>query len=397
MSAARIALAPTGAMGAPRGMDRRGGGSAPRRASGDSSSGANAWVLGQRPSVVARPTHSHRAVSPRAIAASLAPDGPDKQSDGGAGRPEVSESGSVGEVLAVFTVELGLMAMGIVDTLMVGHVGEAALAAASLGGITTWLVIITTSGSVGSLDPLSSQAHGAGDAGAVATYLRHGVRAATFLSLLGGAVMQTAHPIFVALGQPAAHAAAASQYCHTEAWGILPILLFQTFRLSLAGTNKFAALVAAVTAANVVNVTLNKIFIDGVTVGSFAGLPGFQIQGYGLVGAAWSTVFSRWTLFFLILWFAAKPLAERKALQSVKLALTVNPFSKKIREDWVGALDVLRRGAAIGAQMFVEFGAFAAMSLMAGRCGVVHAAGHAIIQVSFPTHHVPPLRLPIPD
>ena len=146
-----------------------------------------------------------------------------------------------------------------------------------------------------------------------------------------------------------------------------------------------------------VNVTLNKIFIDGVTVGSFAGLPGFQIQGYGLVGAAWSTVFSRWTLFFLILWFAAKPLAERKALQSVKLALTVNPFSKKIREDWVGALDVLRRGAAIGAQMFVEFGAFAAMSLMAGRCGVVHAAGHAIIQVSFPTHHVPPLRLPIPD
>ena len=42
----------------------------------------------------------------------------------------------------VFLVEFGLIAMGVVDTLMVGHVGESALAAACLGGTTTWLVMI---------------------------------------------------------------------------------------------------------------------------------------------------------------------------------------------------------------------------------------------------------------
>ena len=59
----------------------------------------------------------------------------------------------------VFLVEFGLIAMGVVDTLMVGHVGESALAAACLGGTTTWLVMITAIGLLGALDPLLSLIH----------------------------------------------------------------------------------------------------------------------------------------------------------------------------------------------------------------------------------------------
>ena len=65
----------------------------------------------------------------------------------------------------MFLVEFGLIAMGVVDTLMVGHVGEAALAAACLGGTTTWLVMITAIGLLGALDPLTSQAFGAEELG----------------------------------------------------------------------------------------------------------------------------------------------------------------------------------------------------------------------------------------
>ena len=325
-------------------------------------------------------------MSPSAIAGISAADGSIDSKES-----ESEGSGSIGETLAVFTVELGLMAMGIVDTLMVGHVGEAALAAASLGGTATWLVIITSMGFVGSLDPLTSQAHGAGDTQAVINYLRHGIRAATVLAVLSSFVMLGAHNIFTLAGQPAAHAAAASQYCRTEAWGILPILLFQTCRLSLAGTNKFSALVWAITLANACNVALNKIFIDGVNVESFLGLPGIAIEARGLRGAAWATVASRWILFTLLAWFARKPLAERQALQSVTLALTANPFAQRVRDDWRGAWEVLRRGAFIGGQMFAEFGAFASMSLIAGRCGTVHAAGHAIIQCLTDVSYVIPL------
>ena len=333
-----------------------------------------------------RNSGSRRLVSPRAIAGG-APDesfeiSAEKDSEG---------SGSLAETLAVFTVELGLMAMGIVDTLMVGHVGEAALAAASLGGTATWLVIITTMGFVGSLDPLTSQAHGAGDAQAVINYLRYGVRAAVILAIFGSFAMNGALWVFTLCGQPPAHAAAAAHYCHTEAWGILPILLFQTFRLSLAGTNKFAALVWAIACANASNVFLNKIFIDGALVPGVLGFPAFTIEAHGLQGAAWATVASRWILLTLLVWFARKPLAERQALTSVRLALASHPFGRAAREDWRGAWDVLRRGGAIGAQMFVEFGAFAGMSLIAGRCGTVHAAGHAIIQCLTDVSYVIPL------
>ena len=333
-----------------------------------------------------RDAGSRRLVSPPAVAAGASGENLEissgKDSEG---------SGSLGETLAVFTVELGLMAMGIVDTLMVGHVGEDALAAASLGGTATWLVIITTMGFIGSLDPLTSQAHGAGDAQAVINCLRHGVHAAVVLAVFGSFIMNGALWVFTLCGQPPAHAAAAAHYCHTEAWGILPILLFQTFRLSLAGTNKFSALVWAIACANAVNVALNKVFIDGAFVPSVLGFPAFMIEAHGLHGAAWATVASRWILFTLLVRFARKPLAERHALTSVRLALASNPFGRAAREDWRGAWEVLRRGWAIGAQMFVEFGAFAGMSLIAGRCGTVHAAGHAIIQCLTDVSYVIPL------
>lgn len=167
---------------------------------------------------------------------------------------DVSRSDDKVQTLQVFCVELGLIAMGIVDTLMVGHVGEGALAAASLGGTTTWLVIVTMMGLVGALDPLTSQAFGAGDEEAVRRHLRSGTRASVILAAVAVLVMMGAEPLFTLCGQPAAHAAAAGAYCRVEAWGLLPTVWFQTLRLSLMGTNVFGSLVSAVAIANVVNV-----------------------------------------------------------------------------------------------------------------------------------------------
>ena len=60
-----------------------------------------------------------------------------------------AESSETMQSFLVFLVELGLIAMGIVDTLMVGHVGDAALAAASLGATSTWLVLCVMNGLLG--------------------------------------------------------------------------------------------------------------------------------------------------------------------------------------------------------------------------------------------------------
>ena len=139
-------------------------------------------------------------------------------------------------------------------------------------------------------------------------HLRSGIRASFALAVLAMAIMHFAEPLFTLCGQPAAHAAAAAAYCRIEAWCMLPAVLFQSFRLSLMGTNLFGTLVFAVATANVVNVGLNHVLINGVS------LAGIGIPAMGLQGAAWATTLCRWLLLVFLLLYAREPLRDRRSL-----------------------------------------------------------------------------------
>src|SRR5687768_7573126 len=63
----------------------------------------------------------------------------------------------------VVIVQVGMMFMGVVDSVFVGHVSATALAAAAVGNIYFWNAIVVAMGALMVLDPLVSQALGAGD------------------------------------------------------------------------------------------------------------------------------------------------------------------------------------------------------------------------------------------
>src|SRR3990172_12130449 len=63
----------------------------------------------------------------------------------------------------VVVVQVGLMAMGVVDTMMVGRVSAEAIAAVALGNIYVITVAMLGAGILMVLDPLVSQAIGAKD------------------------------------------------------------------------------------------------------------------------------------------------------------------------------------------------------------------------------------------
>src|SRR3982750_4118898 len=63
--------------------------------------------------------------------------------------------------LPVAAVQLGLMAMGVIDTIMVGHLSPAALASAALGNLYFFIAGIFGQGTLMALDPVISQAVGA--------------------------------------------------------------------------------------------------------------------------------------------------------------------------------------------------------------------------------------------
>src|SRR5262249_35100451 len=65
--------------------------------------------------------------------------------------------------LPVVLAGLGWMAMGVVDTIMVGHVRPAAMGAVSVGGVLFYTAAVLGTGLMLGLDTLVSQSFGAGD------------------------------------------------------------------------------------------------------------------------------------------------------------------------------------------------------------------------------------------
>src|SRR5215207_10933307 len=85
--------------------------------------------------------------------------------------------------LPVAAVQLGIMGMGVVDTIMVGHVSPAALASTALGNLYFFIAGIFGQGTLMALDPVISQAVGARDEEAITRALQRGLLLALALTV----------------------------------------------------------------------------------------------------------------------------------------------------------------------------------------------------------------------
>src|SRR5262249_48305954 len=86
----------------------------------------------------------------------LTPAAPAHASEPGSGRAHVvAEARALVELaLPVVTAQLGLMLLGVVDTIMVGHLSKEALGAVALGNLYTWGLMIVGNGILLALDPV---------------------------------------------------------------------------------------------------------------------------------------------------------------------------------------------------------------------------------------------------
>ncbi|MDQ3224181.1 MAG: MATE family efflux transporter, partial [Gemmatimonadota bacterium] len=85
--------------------------------------------------------------------------------------------------IPVVIVQVGMMAMGVVDTVMVGHISAQALAAVALGNLYFFTLAVFALGTLMVLDPVVAQAVGAGDRPAVARAVQRGVIIAALLTI----------------------------------------------------------------------------------------------------------------------------------------------------------------------------------------------------------------------
>lgn len=256
----------------------------------------------------------------------------------------------------VVVVQVGMMLMGVVDTLMVGRIGADALAAVALGNLYFFMCIVIPMGTLMALDPLVAQAVGAEDDLAVTRAVQRGMLLAMVLGVVATAGMLPVRPILQAFRQPATIIPEATNYVHISAWSMVPFLAFMVLRQSLQAMHRLAPIVITIVGANLLNVILNWVLIFGR----------FGVPRLEVTGAAIATVIGRWFMVALLLaiaWRDLRPHLVHLRADTFRMA----PLGR-----------MLGLGLPIGLQQFLEYSAFATVGLMMGTFGPVQVASHHI-------------------
>jgi MATE family multidrug resistance protein len=262
----------------------------------------------------------------------------------------------LGLALPVVVVQVGLMLMGVVDSIMVGRVSAAALAGVALGNVYFFAFSIFGTGVVMALDPVVSQAVGAGDEPAIARAVQRGLLLSLLLTLPVSVPLFFAGPILAALGQPADAVPIAHGYVLRIIPGIFPFFAFVVFRQTLQAMGRLAPIVWLTVIANLLNVVLDWAMVYG-----HLGMPVM-----GANGSAWATTISRWVMVIGLLVGAWDALHGHLRELHPEVLHTA-PLRR-----------MLAIGAPIGVHMQLEFGVFGAVGLLMGRLGTDAVAAHQV-------------------
>jgi multidrug resistance protein, MATE family len=268
-----------------------------------------------------------------------------------------SETGALVRLaVPIVVAQVGMMTMGVVDTLMVGRVSATALAAVALGHLYMFGAAALGLGTLMALDPLVAQAVGAEDQPAVARSVQRGLVLAVLLSVAVSLALLPGEAVLAFLGQPPDVVPLAAAYARANIVGVFPFFAFVLLRQSLQAMGRTRPILVVVAGANVANVFLNWALIFG-----HLGSPPL-----GAVGTGWATSIARTLMAGGLLAIAWRDL--RPALRPWRReAFALRPLGR-----------LLALGFPIGVQVQLEYGAFGLVALLMGRLGTVAVASHQV-------------------
>jgi MATE family multidrug resistance protein len=257
----------------------------------------------------------------------------------------------------VALAELGWMAMGLVDTMMVGRVSAEAIGAVSIGSHLFFAVAIFGIGMLLGLDFLVAHAFGAGRLVDARSALVHGLYLSVVLSIVLTAVLLALVPRLRDLGIEPAVARETGPYLSALIWSLLPLLLYATLRRYLQALGLVRVVMVALVSANLINLFGNWLLVFG-----HLGFPALGAEGSG-----WATAISRVYMFLVLLgylvWY------ERRT--GAGLVLPWRFELNRMRE-------LVRLGLPSALQLLLEVGVFAAATVLAGNLSAVQLAAHQV-------------------
>src|SRR6187397_2045640 len=181
--------------------------------------------------------------------------------------------------LPVIAAEIGWVSMGLVDTLMVGPLGPAAIGAVGTGSILYFAVMVVGFGTLFALDTFVSQSFGRGRIDECHRWLFAGLQVAALLAVVLTALSMLLVWMLPLFGLHPAVLVLIKPYLWRLLWSTPPLLAYAVFRRYLQAMHIVRPVMYALLLANVVNLVANWILIYGHLV--------FPLLG--VVGSAYAT------------------------------------------------------------------------------------------------------------
>jgi MATE family multidrug resistance protein len=266
--------------------------------------------------------------------------------------------------------ELGWMAMGVVDTIMAGPLGAAAVGAGSLGAMMFFPIAVCGTGLLLGMDTLVAQAFGRGDLRDCRRTLINGIWLGAALCPLLVLVLWGTIPLLRAVGTNPRALEIFAPYLKALSIGVLPLLLYTAFRRYLQAVNLVKPITFALVSANLINVAGDWALMYG-----HCGLPALGVPGSGF-STSISRTYMAAVLLGAILW------NERKS-GHLLFSIPWRPDAARIRR-------LIELGLPAAGQILFEGAVFAIVTAMAARLDAASLAAHGIaVNVISTTFMVP--------
>lgn len=253
--------------------------------------------------------------------------------------------------------QIAQMLMNLTDSVVMGRIDVDSLAAGSLGGNLSFMMIIMVQGLTMSIQPLVAQARGAGDVSSAGRVVVAGFLISLAASVPLIAVLTQIDHILIMLGEPETIARLTLRYELAFAWAIPPSLLLAVVRNYLLAIERPRPTMIVTLAACLGNGVLAWALVFG-----HLGLPAL-----GLAGSGYATA--------IVWWASLGALAVYAVRAGLSPAGMTRLTGREMRE---GLASVLRIGWPIAGVMIVEVGLFAGSALLMGHFGPVALAAHQI-------------------
>lgn len=255
--------------------------------------------------------------------------------------------------------ELTQMALGIIDSMMVGAISYKHLAASALVNSVMNIPFILGIGLTMSISQTVSMAHGRRDSLKVSHYLYNGFFICSLAAVIIASLLHFGSDILFHLGQDREVAILAKPYLQIMGWSTIPMLMFMSVKQFTDGLELTRTAMVLSILALPLNIGINWLLIYG----------NFGFPRLELIGAGLGTLITR-----IIILIALVSVVFVHPLFKRYVAVRKNQWKLKMPT----VKELLHIGIPSSLQAGMESGAFAVSGIIIGTLGAVQQAAHQI-------------------